>query len=324
MWAALVVYHLYPVQKLWAGAPDLQVVLHRLEGGAPPRALALVLFAKGFQVRAVSGLWLSSCANQVPAGLQDHAGPRPCGHDGQRPLPQDGGARGAPGSCSCTPAPSRSYWRCRGSRHTKSGYTGPLTPQSTSGQPSLHMTQEHWAADTSPGRRSWAGPYSLPPGDQLQKPRCHSNSQTGRHDNLWVRSDGPGVGGSWGPWKPLPWTLACSRYCHRRETWGSQPAGAPRLQTPHRGSIRTCSEDTRLQPGDSLATVAQEMGCGHQGSIRGGCVCSHGVLSWVSGVAGVEGAAEWGPGLQPTAGDPGPLWGYSGPWVAPGQPTAGL
>lgn len=165
VWAALVVYHLYPVQKLWAGAPDLQVVLHRLGGGAPPRALALVLFAKGFQVRAVSGLWLSSCANQVPAGLQDHAGPRPCGHDDQRSLPQDGGARGAPGSCSCTPAPSRSYWRCHGSRHTKSGYTGPLTPQSTSGQPSLHMTQEHWAADTSPGRL-WIVDGTCHPGGQ--------------------------------------------------------------------------------------------------------------------------------------------------------------
>lgn len=196
MWATLVVQHLYPVQGLWVGGPDLWVGFHRLGGSAPPQALAPLLSAKGFQkVRAVWGLWLLSCASQVPAGLQDHAGHRSCGHDAQRLLPQNGGAQGAPGSCSCTPAPTQSYWHCRGSRHTKSGYIGPLMAQSTSGQPSLCTIQEHWAADTSPGRHSWVGPHSLPPGDQLQKPHCHSNSQTGSHDNRWVHPHGPGVGG---------------------------------------------------------------------------------------------------------------------------------
>lgn len=166
MWAALVVQHLDPVQELGAGDPDLQVGFHRLGGSAPPQALAPLLSAKGFQkVRAVSGLWLLSCANQVPAGLQDHAGHRSCGHDAQRRLPQDGGAWGAPGSYSCTPALTQSYWHCRGSRQTKSGYTGPLTARSTSGQPSLRTIQEHWAADTSLGRL-WVEDGTRHPGGQ--------------------------------------------------------------------------------------------------------------------------------------------------------------
>lgn len=173
------------------------------------------------------GLWLLSCASQVPAGFQDHVDHRPCGHDVQQLLPQDGGAHAAPGRCPCTPAPSQSCWRSHGSRHTKSGCTGPLIPQSTNGQPSLHTTLEHWAADTALGRHSWAGPHSLPPEDQLRKPRCHSNSQTESFDTRQARLDGPEVGGSWGSWKLLPWTLACSQYCHCCETWYNQPVGAP-------------------------------------------------------------------------------------------------
>lgn len=166
MWAALAVLHLYPAQGLWAGGPDLQVGFHRLGGSAPPQALALLLSAKGFRkVRAVSGLWLLSCANQAPAGLQDHAGHRSRGHDAQRRLPQDGEAQGAPGSYPCTPALMQSYWHCRGSRHTKSGYTGPPMPQSTSGQPSLRTIQEHWAADTSLGRL-WNVDSTRHPGGQ--------------------------------------------------------------------------------------------------------------------------------------------------------------
>lgn len=151
------VQHLYPVQGLGARAPDLQAFFHGLGCVRPPLAQALVLSAKGFQkAQAVLGLWLLSCASQVPADLQDHVGHHPRGHDGQRPLPQDAEARGAPSNCSCTPAPMQSYWHCRGSHHTKSGYTCPLTVRSTTGQPSLHRTLEHWAADTALGRL-WIG-----------------------------------------------------------------------------------------------------------------------------------------------------------------------
>ena len=47
--------------------------------------------------------------------------------------------------------------------------------------------------------RSWAGPHSLPQEGRPQRPRCHSNSRTGKPDIHWAHSAGPGAGGLWGP-----------------------------------------------------------------------------------------------------------------------------
>jgi hypothetical protein len=80
----------------------------------------------------------------------------------------------------------------------------------------------------------------------------------------------------------------------------------------------------RPQPQDNLATVARETACGHRGSIRRGCICSLGTLSRTLGAASVGIAAEREPGLELTSGGPGCPWIYSGPRVAPEQPTAGV
>lgn len=47
--------------------------------------------------------------------------------------------------------------------------------------------------------RSWAGPHSLLLKGLLQKPHCHSNSQTGRPGTHWAHSPGPGAGAPGGP-----------------------------------------------------------------------------------------------------------------------------
>lgn len=84
----------------------------------------------------------------------------------------------------------------------------------------------------------------------------------------------------------------------------------------------TCSADKRFQ--GSLATVVQEMRCGHPGSIRGCCVCSHGARSQTAGAAAVASAAEKTLDLGLADGGSGLLWGYPGLRAAPGVPTTGL
>lgn len=168
-----------------------------------------------------------------------------------------------------------------------------------------------------PTHHSWAGLHSLPHVGQLLRPRCHSNSQTGSPDTHWAHSAGPE-----GLWKPLLWALSCSLWYRHRKTLHSQLAGARKPQTPHQGSIHTCSADTRRQ--DTLATVAQEMQCGHQGNTHGGCVCSPRAWSQPAGAAGVGTAAGRGLGLGLVGGGPGLLGGYPGLRAASGVPTTGF
>lgn len=84
----------------------------------------------------------------------------------------------------------------------------------------------------------------------------------------------------------------------------------------------TCSADKRFQ--GSLATVAQEMRCGHQGSTHGCCVCSPGARSQTAGAAAGASAAEKVLDLGLADGGSGVLWGYPGLRAAPGETTAGL
>lgn len=169
----------------------------------------------------------------------------------------------------------------------------------------------------------WAAPHSLPQEGLLQRPHCHSNSQTGSPGTHWAHSAGPAAGGPWGLWRPLLSTLACSRCCYHHKTLHSQLDGAPQPQTPRQGSTRTCSAYKRLQ--GSLATVAREMWCGHRGSTHGGCVCSHETWSQTAGAAGVGTAAEKGLDQRLAGGGgSGFLWGYPGRRAAPDASTPGF
>lgn len=197
---ALVIRHLHPVQGPWAQASAPMAILQRPGCGGPPLAQAVGLAARDHQkARTFSAPQPLSCAGWVPARLQDCRCHQPCGCSFQKPQAGDDWARGEiPGSCSCTLAPRQNYWHCHGSRHTRSGYIGPQKQRSTSGQPSLHKSHGHWAAGTARGRHGWAGPHSLPQEDRLQRPRCHSNSQTGSPGTHWAHSAGPGAGGCCG------------------------------------------------------------------------------------------------------------------------------
>lgn len=117
-------------------------------------APALGLASRGHRkARASSGLWSLSCASRPLAGPQDCCRRHLRGCPGQRPRAQVLGAQAeAPHSCSCTPPQRQSYCRCRGSRRTRSGYTGPQRGRSTSGRPSPCRSRGRWAAGTAQGR----------------------------------------------------------------------------------------------------------------------------------------------------------------------------
>ena len=152
--APLASRHLRPVQGHWAQAPGPGASLQRPGRGPPLQAQALGLATRGHQkARASSGLWPPSCACRPLAGLQDHCHHRLYGCSGQRPQAQVWGAPvDVPGSCSRTPLRRQSYCRCHGTRHTRSGYTGPRRGRSTSGRPSPCRSHGHWAAGTAQGR----------------------------------------------------------------------------------------------------------------------------------------------------------------------------
>lgn len=121
---ALAARHLCPVHGCWAPAPGPQAVLLRPGCGTTLLAQALSLSTRGHQkARVFSGPWPRYCAGWPPTGLQDCCRHHLCGCSGRRPV---GGVHVAsPRSCSCTPPPRESYWRCRGNHHTRSGCTGP-------------------------------------------------------------------------------------------------------------------------------------------------------------------------------------------------------
>lgn len=138
--------HPHPEWRLWAQAPGPRPVLRRVGCGGSRRAWAPALATRcRRKARAYSGLW---------ARARPH--PPLHGRPGQRSwvqlrVPAGEAHAGPPGSCSCTPPRRQSCWRCRGSRHTRSGCTGPRRGRSTSGQPSLHRSPGHWAAGTALG-----------------------------------------------------------------------------------------------------------------------------------------------------------------------------
>uniref|UniRef100_A0A8P0T8N1 NUMB endocytic adaptor protein n=1 Tax=Canis lupus familiaris TaxID=9615 RepID=A0A8P0T8N1_CANLF len=155
--ARLVPPHLRPVQGRWAQAPRPGAVLRRPGCGTPPLARALGCATRGHQKAAVAspGPRPPSRASCPLAGLQAPRRHRLRlrGCSGQRPrAPVCGAHAAAPGSCSRTPPQRQSYCRCRGTRRTRSGYTGPQRGRSTSGQPSPSRSRGRWAAGTAQGR----------------------------------------------------------------------------------------------------------------------------------------------------------------------------
>lgn len=116
-----------PVRGHWAQAPGPGAILQRPVCGPRPPAPILGLATRGHQkARASFGPWAPSHAGRPPAGPQDHCHRHLCGCSGQRPQAQIGGVHAEVlGSYSCTPPPRRSYWRCHGSRRTRTDYTGP-------------------------------------------------------------------------------------------------------------------------------------------------------------------------------------------------------
>lgn len=140
--AALVAPHLRPGQGRWAPAPLARAALQRPARGTPPSAQALGLAtSRHRKARASSGPWPPSSAIWLRAGPRDR-----CRHHLR------GRRREAPGSGSCTPPRRRSYCRCRGTRRTRTGYTGPQRGRSTSGPPSPRRSRGRWAAGTAQGR----------------------------------------------------------------------------------------------------------------------------------------------------------------------------
>lgn len=306
-------------------APGPRAVLQRPGQEGPRQGQAPGPVARVPQkARALLAPCPPASAGWGPAALQGHRCHHVHGCPGQRPPTLEGGVHdGVPGRCSCTPAPRQSYWHCHDNHHTRSGCTGPRRPRSTSGLPSLCTSRGRWAAGTAQGRHSWAGPRSLPPGGLLQRPHCHSNSQTGNPDTPQAHSAGPGASGRCDPWKPLLWILVCSHGCPHCKTSHSLPAGVPEPWTPHQGSSHTCSADTRPWVLGSPATVAQATWCSHQGSTHGGCVCNHGALGQTSGAV-VDGVAVCQSLDQALAADaPSQACDCARLLRAPGQPIVG-
>lgn len=149
----LVVLRLRSVQGDWAQSPGPRAPLQRPVCGPSPPAQVLGLATGGHRkARVFSGPQAPAHAGWPPAG-RPPAGPQDrCRHhlrgcSGQRPWPR----AGVPGRRSHTLLLRQSCWRCRGSRRTRSGYTGPRRRQSTSGRPSRCRSHGRWAAGTARG-----------------------------------------------------------------------------------------------------------------------------------------------------------------------------